>query len=109
MTELEKIKAEIKAEIMAEMKLECARPIKSMTAARQLTLEMDKLMAAAYDDPHKRYQMRTAIQTIIRFALNRRYLSHLTHEDLPTTIEVVKEVLDIVTRDKNAQKGNAAI
>lgn len=104
MTELEKLKAEIKAEIMAEMKLECAKPVRNMTAVRSLRLEMDNLMAG-YENAHERYVMRTAIQTVVRMALGKRYLSHLTNEDLPTAVEIVKEVLDIASRYKKAQDG----
>lgn len=101
MTELEKLKQEIKAELLQELMAEKALSQNTEVAGRTFSLQLDAMLADAgykgFENNRRKSALKNNIYGIVRASLGIKNIVRLDPMDYQSAIDISKQIIDIIT------------
>lgn len=101
MTELEKLKQEIKAELLQELMTEKVCNNNTEVAGRTFALQLDVMLDNAgykgFENNRRKSALKNNIYGIVREALELRNIVRLDPMDYQTAVDIAGQIIDIIT------------
>lgn len=101
MTELEKLKQEIKVELLQELMTEKAHGFNAGVAGRTFTLQLEVMLDNAgyqgFECNRRKGALKNNIYGIVREALELRNIARLEQADYQTAVDIAGQIIDIIT------------
>lgn len=101
MTELEKLKQEIKAELLQELMADKTHSHNTEVAGRTFALQLDVMLDKAgykgFENNRRKSALKNNIYGIVREALGLRNIVRLDPMDYQTAVDIAGQIIDIIT------------
>lgn len=101
MTELEKLKQEIKAELLQELMADKAHGHNTEVAGRTFALQLDVMLDNAgykgFENNRRKSAVKNNIYGIVREALGLKNIVRLEPADYQTAVDIAGQIIDIIT------------
>lgn len=104
MTELEKLKQEIKAELLQELMADKAHSHNTEVAGRTFALQLDVMLDNAgykgFENNRRKLALKNNIYGIVRASLEIKNIVRLDPMDYQTAIDIAGQIIDIIAASR---------